>query len=96
LFGVAKIFSHPKPTKLLKNIISIAAQNNDIIMDFFSGSGITADAVMQIAYEKTLRLQYIMVQLPENLEDSLRNADNNAKASLEVAIEFLRSQLNNR
>ena len=89
LFGVAKIFSHPKPTKLLKNIISIVVQDGDIVLDFFSGSGTTADAVMQIAAEKSLRLKYIMVQLPEDLEESVKKADNNAKASLEVAIDFL-------
>lgn len=92
LFGVAKIFSHPKPTKLLKNIISIVAQNDDIVLDFFSGSGTTADAVMQIAAEKSLALKYIMVQLPEDLEASMKKADNNAKAALEVAIDFLKSQ----
>ena len=91
LFGVPKIFSHPKPTKLLKNIISITVKTGDIIMDFFSGSGTTADAVIQIACEKSLKLQYIMVQSPENLEESLKYADNNAKASLEIAIEFLKN-----
>ena len=92
LFGVAKIFSHPKPTKLLRNIISLVAQNGDIVLDFFSGSGTTADAVMQITAEKSLVLKYIVVQLPEDLEESMTRADNNAKAALEVAINFLKSQ----
>jgi len=92
LFEVAKIFSHPKPTKLLKNIISIVTQNGDIVLDFFSGSGTTADAVMQIMSEKFLEIKYIMVQLPEDLEESIKKADNNAKASLEVAIDFLKKQ----
>jgi len=89
LFGVTKIFSHPKPTKLLRNLLSIVAQDGDLILDFFSGSGTTADAVMQTAHEKTINLRYILVQLPENLEESLKNADNNAKPSLEAAIDFL-------
>lgn len=92
LFGVAKIFSHPKPTKLLKNIISIVAQNGDIVLDFFSGSGTTADAVMQIAAEKSLALKYILVQLSEDLEESIKKAENNAKAALKAAIDFLKSQ----
>jgi adenine-specific DNA-methyltransferase len=93
LFEIAKIFSHPKPTKLLKNIISIVAQNDgDIILDFFSGSGTAADAVMQTSLEKSLSLKYIMVQLPESLEESMRIADNNAKAALEAAITFLRER----
>jgi len=92
LFGVTKIFSHPKPTKLLRNIVSITAQDGDLVLDFFSGSGTTADAVMQIACERTINLRYILVQLPENLEESLKYADNNAKPSLEAAIEFLAGQ----
>ena len=92
LFDVAKIFSHPKPTKLLKNIVSIVVQDGDIILDFFSGSGTSADAIMQVSVEKAVRLKYIMVQLPENLEESMKKADNNAKAALEVAVEFLNAQ----
>ena len=89
LFGLPKIFSHPKPTKLLKNLCSIVVEDNDVVLDFFAGSSTTADALMQIAAEKNIRLKYIMVQLPEDLEESLINADNNAKAYFQTAIDFL-------
>ncbi|MDD2216137.1 MAG: DNA methyltransferase, partial [Eubacteriales bacterium] len=90
LFGVAKIFSHPKPSKLLKNICSIVLEKNDIVLDFFSGSGTTADAVMQLNAEITsINARFIMVQLPEDLIESLASADNNAKAAIQAAINFL-------
>jgi adenine-specific DNA-methyltransferase len=90
LFGVAKIFSHPKPSKLIKNICAIVLEKNDIVLDFFSGSATTADAIMQLNAENpSLNARYILIQLPENLRDSLSKADNNAKASIQVAIDFL-------
>lgn len=70
LFGIAKLFTHPKPTKLLQNILTIATDENSIILDFFSGSATTAQAVMaqnfQDVYEGTLgKRKFILVQLPE-------------------------------
>ena len=68
LFGKAKLFTHPKPTKLIYNIIKIASDKNDIILDFFSGSATTADAVMQINAEDGGKRKFILVQLPEICE----------------------------
>lgn len=60
-------FDTPKPTTLLKRIITIAEDknNNDIVLDFFSGSATTAHAVMQLNAEDGGKRQFIMVQLPE-------------------------------
>ena len=69
LFGVAKLFTHPKPTKLLKHLIAISTEKNDIVLDFFSGSSTTADAVMQINAEDNGRRKFIMVQLPEACDE---------------------------
>ena len=67
LFGGRKnIFSNPKPTKLLSNILKIVNTKNDsIILDFFSGSATTAHAVMQLNAEDGGNRRFIMVQLPE-------------------------------
>lgn len=64
----AKLFSYPKPVALIKYLIDTAlgANNHDaIIMDFFSGSGTTAQAVMELNAEKQKNLTYILVQIPE-------------------------------
>ena len=83
------VFDTPKPTKLIKYIISMV-QNNDsaIIMDFFSGSGTTADAVMQLNSEDGGHRHFIMVQLPENLDESYARAANDKKVVLKNAIEL--------
>ena len=61
-----KVFDFPKPVSLLKYMIQIAAvKNDDIVLDFFSGSATTAHAVMQLNSEDSGNRQYILVQLPE-------------------------------
>lgn len=59
------IFDFPKPTRLLKRMVSVASQKNDIILDFFSGSATTAHAVMQLNAEDGGNRRFILVQLPE-------------------------------
>ncbi|MEE1258757.1 MAG: site-specific DNA-methyltransferase [Paludibacteraceae bacterium] len=60
-----KVFSYPKPTTLLKFIFSTITSNGDAILDFFSGSGSSAHAVMKLNIEDGGNRKYIMVQLPE-------------------------------
>ena len=61
-----KVFNNPKPIELIKKILKISeCTNNDIILDFFSGSATTAHAVMQLNAEDGKNRQFIMVQLPE-------------------------------
>lgn len=62
--------SGKKPIKMLKNFINISnLDDNDIILDFFSGSSSTAHAVISYNYENNANLKFIMVQLPENCEN---------------------------
>ncbi|OON93514.1 MAG: hypothetical protein ATN31_06065 [Candidatus Epulonipiscioides saccharophilum] len=61
-----KIFDYPKPVDLIKHIIQLAnLEDNDIILDFFSGSATTAHAVMQLNAEDGGNRKFIMVQIPE-------------------------------
>lgn len=59
------IFDYPKPVRLLKRIIEISTKNNDLILDFFSGSGTTAHAIIEKNIEDNFRRKFILVQLPE-------------------------------
>ena len=68
LFGGKKVFDYPKPTSLLKEIIERAISSGDMVVDFFSGSASSADAIMQIN-SKIENVKYIMVQLPEKIYD---------------------------
>lgn len=63
-------FDSPKPTKLLKQILHIATNGNDFILDFFSGSATTAHAVMQLNAEDGGHRKFIMVQLPEPTDEN--------------------------
>lgn len=65
LFGQGKLFTHPKPSKLIYNLVKIATDKDDIILDFFSGSATTAHAVMQLNAEDGGNRKFICVQLPE-------------------------------
>lgn len=90
LFGAAKLFTHPKPTKLLKHLITIATEKNDIVLDFFSGSSTTADAVMQMNVEDNGRRKFIMVQLPEICANDSLAKEAGYKTICELAQERIR------
>lgn len=60
-----KIMDFPKPVDLVKFFSNLVTKDNDIILDFFSGSATTAHAVMQLNAEDGGNRQFIMVQLPE-------------------------------
>lgn len=62
-------FSYPKPILLIKHLVSIGTEKNDIVLDFFSGSATTAHAVMQLNAEDGGNRKYIMVQLPEETDE---------------------------
>lgn len=71
LFGGQPYFDKPKPTSLLRKIIDLAnVREDDIILDFFSGSATTAHAVMQLNAEDGGRRKFIMVQLPEKCDEA--------------------------
>lgn len=66
-----KVFTSPKPTKLIKLLITIANLKDDsLVLDFFSGSGTTADALMQNNAKEKSHRKYILIQLPENIEEN--------------------------
>ena len=77
LFG-KKVFNYPKPVSLVKYLLGFKDCSNDdeiLIMDFFSGSATTAEAVMEMSKENPEKtIKYILVQLQEDLHKSLDTA----------------------
>lgn len=61
----SNVFQNPKPVGTLKRLFHIAKTQNATIVDFFSGSGTAAQAVMQLNAEDGGNRQFILVQLPE-------------------------------
>ncbi|WP_311589574.1 site-specific DNA-methyltransferase [Varibaculum massiliense] len=66
-FGI-NIFDNPKPVELIKKLISVVAEKHDIVLDFFSGSGTTAEAVMSLNSVDSGARRYLLVQLPEIID----------------------------
>lgn len=65
-----KVFTSPKPTKLLHLLLTLGNTNKEaIILDFFSGSATTAHAVMRLNSEDGGNRKFIMVQLPEKTDE---------------------------
>lgn len=63
-----KVFDYPKSTLLLSTLLG--TMDNSLILDFFSGSATTAHAVMKLNAEDGGNRKYILVQLPEEIEES--------------------------
>lgn len=86
----SKVFSFPKPVSLVKYLINFNIEDNDIIVDFFSGSATTAEAVMNINLDEK-RLKYILIQLPEDLDKNIETASGDTKTVLQNCIKLLDS-----
>ncbi|MDO4982935.1 MAG: site-specific DNA-methyltransferase [Eubacteriales bacterium] len=85
------IFQNPKSPMILERLIGFVTEKGDIVVDFFSGSGTTAEAVMRLNAKRNMEIKSIMVQLPEDLNCSLEKSDSRAKKTLQNAIAFLDS-----
>ena len=86
------IFQNPKSPMIIERLINFIVKPGDIVMDFFSGSATTAEAVMRLnAKYVDKNIRFIMVQLPEDLDESITKADSRAKKTLQNAVKFLDS-----
>lgn len=84
LLGSQDVFSYPKPSALIERFIRLSTEPDDIVLDFFSGSGTAAQAVFDVNLsDKNSRRKFILVQWPEELDVS--NEDHQA------AIDFCKS-----
>lgn len=63
------IFDFSKPTQLIKDLLLMNNSSDCIVLDFFSGSSTTADAIMQLNSEDNGKRKFIMVQVPEECEE---------------------------
>lgn len=81
------IFQNPKSHTILERIISFIVKPNDIVLDFFSGSATTAESVMMLNVKKRdYKVKYIMVQYPENLDESMEKSTDKAKKTLKMQL----------
>lgn len=90
LFDGQQFFSTPKPIRLLKQIISISSNSDEIILDFFAGSGTTAHAVMDLNVADGVNRKYICVQLPELCDEKSEAYKAGYKTIAEISKERIR------
>lgn len=91
LFGDSNPFSAPKPTKLIKRLVSLLpAKRGDIVLDFFGGSATTADAVFQVNAEDGVGRQVIVVQIQEMCEEGSVASDGGYSNIAEICKERIR------
>lgn len=70
LFEGKMPFDTPKPSRLIRRMLDITTDKDSLVMDFFSGSATTADAVMQANQKDDGQRRYILVQIPEETMSS--------------------------
>lgn len=92
LFGLDECpFNSPKPVEMIKDFI-LKFLDEGIVLDFFSGSATTAHAAFEANCSSiSCNVKFIMVQLKENLDESLKNAEKDAVRTLQVGINLLDS-----
>ena len=83
-------FDYSKPTSLIEFLISFATKDNDIILDFFSGSATTAHAVMQLNAEDGGNRKFVCVQLPELCDEKSEAYKAGYKTICEIGEERIR------
>lgn len=83
------VFSNPKPVELLSFLMGFALNDGEIALDFFSGSGTLAEAVMRENAKDSGTRKYIAVQLQEDITKALTGTSSNAQRVAENAISTL-------
>ncbi|MDO9011295.1 MAG: DNA methyltransferase [Gallionella sp.] len=69
LFDGERVFDNPKPTDDIKRLIAYVTESDDIVLDFFAGSGTTAHAVLDLNQQDGGNRRFILVQLPEKTDN---------------------------
>ena len=87
-------FDYPKPVSLIKQCIQLATEPEDIVLDFFAGSGTTAQAVIELNKSNADNIRFICVQLPEACDDSSTALKAGYKTIAEISKERIKKAIN--
>ena len=90
LFDGDSYFDTPKPIRLIVQTLRLITNSDDLILDFFSGSGTTAHAVMQLNAEDGGSRRFICVQLPEETDEKSEARKAGFNTIAEIAKERIR------
>ncbi|MBQ7790429.1 MAG: site-specific DNA-methyltransferase [Bacilli bacterium] len=89
LMGV-KTFDFPKSLYLMYDILKLCTKNDDIVLDFFSGSATTAHALMKLNADDGGNRQFILVQIPESVDETTSAYKNGYKTLCDIGEERIR------
>ena len=89
LLDMGDAFDFPKPTYLVKKILSIGSGPDDLCVDFFSGSGTTFESVLALNASQNQHRAIIAVQLPEDLDARYAAASQTQKPKIKKVLDFL-------
>ena len=84
-------FENPKPVELIQLLTSLVCNDGDTVLDFFSGSGTTANSVFCHNIKMQKSCNFILIQLDENLDVSLKKVTGKAKTHIQSMISYLDS-----
>ncbi len=94
-----KIFDYTKPISLIMFVLDLCVRNDDIVLDFFSGSGTTGESVMRWNAETRNTVRYILVQIPEQVKENTsaqkagyKTIDEIGQARIKLAADKLRKE----
>lgn len=83
------VFTNPKGVSVITKLMrAVGIGGNDIVLDFFSGSGTLAEAVIDLNNEIQSNVSFVLVQIPEDLHLALKQAKGGAKQVVKNAIQF--------
>ena len=93
--GFENVFDFPKPVSLIKQILNLSIQDDDIALDFFSGSATMAQALMELNKEDGGNRKFILVQLPEKCNEDSEAFKAGYKTIAEIGKERIRRVIKN-
>ena len=88
-----EVFTYPKPTSLIKKILKIGSASDSIVLDFFGGSGSTAQAVLEMNQEDGGSRKFILVQLPELCDEGTEALKAGYKTIAELSADRIRKAI---
>ena len=75
VFGL-EVMDFPKPVRLMGHLLSVAADDGDIVLDFFAGSCTLGQAMFEASEENKMQARFVLVQFPEPVSERSQNGKN--------------------
>jgi len=85
-----KVFDFPKDVSVTKRLLNLIMNDGDIALDFFAGSGTVAESILEFNREKKINAKFLLIQLPEPIEEDSRPFNAGYKTISEISKERIK------